>query len=156
RVAPQPGSEGTLFVGGGLDTDNPLVKFRLRGDQALESRAGQFAGIPGVIGSHLRIADIRAYGNSRKDPGHHSKDNHRPRHGRSPLEIRRYCGTELATLPTANSRGKQLSRCKIRTFLASLPTCQHPCPSKLATTLITLVMNRRSTKPPIAMSGSAA
>ena len=57
RVPPQPGGQGLVLVGGAVAADDAAVHLGLRGEEALEGRAGQLAGIPRVIGADLRIAD---------------------------------------------------------------------------------------------------
>ena len=60
RVAPEPRGQGLLLVGRRLHADDPAVILRLRGEEALEGGAGQFAGIPGVIRLDLRVPVVRA------------------------------------------------------------------------------------------------
>ena len=67
RVAPEEGGEGLLLVGLRLDADDALVELGLRGEEPLERRAGEFAGVPRVVGFGLGIADVGARGAGDED-----------------------------------------------------------------------------------------
>src|SRR5262249_54530577 len=61
-AAPQPGGQGLLLVGGRPDADDALVERGLSGGETVEGGTGQLAGIPGVIGADLWVADVGAGG----------------------------------------------------------------------------------------------
>lgn len=56
-IAPEPGGEGFVVVGGGGDAGGALVLFGLGGEETFKGRTGQFTGIPGVIGFDLGVTD---------------------------------------------------------------------------------------------------
>ncbi len=64
--------------------DDALVEGRLGGRQACEGGAGKLAGIPGVIGRYLRVADVGAGGERKDTHCQQGKDTaERKKHGAS-------------------------------------------------------------------------
>src|ERR1051326_7311754 len=56
EIAPVPGGDGVVFVAGDVSAGHAFVEIGLGFEEALEGGAGEFAGIPGMIGLNLRIA----------------------------------------------------------------------------------------------------
>jgi len=56
RIAPEPRGQREVLVGARVDSGDALIDFCLCFKQPFERRTGQLAGIPVVIGAHLRIA----------------------------------------------------------------------------------------------------
>ena len=57
-VAPEPRGQRLLLLGRWLHSDDPPVVLRLGGEQAVEGRTRQFAGVPRVVGADLGVADV--------------------------------------------------------------------------------------------------
>jgi hypothetical protein len=56
-VPPEPRGERFVLVGGAVAAGDALVRGGLRHEESFERRAGEFAGIPGIVGGDLRIAN---------------------------------------------------------------------------------------------------
>jgi hypothetical protein len=81
-VAPQPGGEGLVLVGLHFDAGDAAVKLRLGTLETVEGGTGEFAGIPGVVGTDLRIADPSP-GGSRQEQNDNAAQKGEPMRGHS-------------------------------------------------------------------------
>jgi hypothetical protein len=58
RIPPQPGGEDFVLFGRRFAANHTLIDLGLSCLQPRQRRAGQLAGIPGMIGANLRVTNV--------------------------------------------------------------------------------------------------